>query len=317
MKDGDILDAYRYAMDAASLDFLAVTDHSGHQRLNYYRYDWWRTRQIATLFDNPGRFVTFFGYERTVTYPGGHRNIISTRRDLEPFRISDEEFTGVESYGERLFPSLKAKGDIAIPHTTATGGGTDFRESDPQAEPLVEIFQGLRGSYEEPNTPIRGAGTQYPAGLVWSAWAKGLKLGVIADSDHQSTHQSYACVYAPEFTAQAIHAAMKQRRTFAATDNFIVKVEAAAADGQVYRMGEELASASPPELRVEVQGAAPLVKVELIGNGRILLARQPGATTESFSFRDNNPPAGTAYYYVRAVQANRQIAWSSPIWVRR
>jgi len=24
---------------------------------------------------------------------------------------------------------------------------------------------------------------------------------------------------------------------------------------------------------------------------------------------------GTAYYYVRVVQTNKQIAWSSPIWV--
>ena len=103
-RDGDILDTYRYAIDAAALDFLAVTDHSGAQRLNYYRYDWWRNRQIATLFDNPGRFVTFFAYERTVTYPGGHRNIISARRDAQPFRISDEEFSGVKSYATRLFP---------------------------------------------------------------------------------------------------------------------------------------------------------------------------------------------------------------------
>ncbi|MEO7650927.1 MAG: DUF3604 domain-containing protein, partial [Bryobacteraceae bacterium] len=204
MSDGDILDAYRYAMDSASLDFLAVTDHSGHQRLNYYRYDWWRNKQIATLFNNPGSFVTFFAYERTVTYPGGHRNVISTRRNMEPFPISDEEFTGAESYGERLFPNLKVNGDIAIPHTTGTGGGTSWRENDPEAEPVVEIFQGLRGSYEEPGTPIKGVGQTGAAGhrdgLVWNAWSKGLKLGVIASSDHQSTHQSYACVYAPELT---------------------------------------------------------------------------------------------------------------------
>src|SRR3954451_5396835 len=37
--DGSLLDAYRYAIDAASLDFLAVTDHqAGHDR----EYSWWR-----------------------------------------------------------------------------------------------------------------------------------------------------------------------------------------------------------------------------------------------------------------------------------
>ena len=61
----------------------------------------------------------------------------------------------------------------------------------------------MRGSYEELNTPAK-AGTPNPAGLVWNAWAKGHKMGLISNSDHQSTHQSYACVYAPELTAEAV-----------------------------------------------------------------------------------------------------------------
>jgi len=314
MMDGDILDTYRYAMDAAALDFIAITDHSGHERMNYFRYDWWRNRQIATLFNSPGAFVTFFGYERTVAYPGGHRNIISTRRDFQNFRISDEEFHGGESYTERLFPDVKAKGDIAIPHTSATGGGTSWQGADSKAEPVVEIFQGLRGSYEERGTPIRGAGTTKNDGLVWSAWKRGYKLGVIASSDHQSTHQSYACVYAREFTAQSIHDGLKQRRSYAATDNIVVKLEAAVG-GRVYKMGQE-APGTSAELRVEVAGTAPLSKVELIGDERILLTRAPNTVADKFSYRDAAAPA-SAYYYVRVTQANRQIAWSSPVWVSR
>ncbi len=236
-RDGDIIDTYRYAFDPAALDFMAVTDHSGAQRLNYYHYDWWRNRQLATLFENPGHFVTFFGYERTVTYPGGHRNVISANRDAQPFRISDEEFSGVESYATRLFPYLKGRGDIAIPHTTATGGGTDWNGDDPKVEPVVEIFQGLRGSYETMETPSPGVGRQHQDGLVWNAWAKGRRVGVIASSDHHSTHESYACVWASELTRPAILGAIKARRTYGATDNIILTVEAASA-GKSYRMGE-------------------------------------------------------------------------------
>lgn len=254
MQDGDILDAYRYALDAASLDFLAVTDHSGHERLNYFCYDWWRSRQMATLFNNPGRFITFFAYERTVTYPGGHRNIISTRRDFMPFRISDEEYTGVESYTERLFPYLHRQGDLAIPHTTAAGGGTSWQGKDSTVEPVVEIFQGFRGSYEAPEAPNRAPGSVNTDGLVWSAWARGWRLGVIASSDHLSTHQSYACVYAPELTPQAIHEAIRARCTFAATDNIIVKLEARTAGGRSWKMGEELETDGKPELHLEIEG---------------------------------------------------------------
>lgn len=315
LNDGDMLDAYRYAMDAASLDFLAVTDHTGAERMHYYKYQWWRTRQVASMFNLPGTFVTFFGYERTVAYPGGHRNIISTRREAQPVPISDEESYGLQSYGERLFPVLKNNGDISIPHTTAGGGGTDWRDGDAEAEPLVEIFQALRGSYEEPNAPASRKRVSHPKGLVWRAWSLGRRLGVITSSDHHSTHQSYACVYAPEFTAESIHAAMKQRRTYGATDNIVLKFDSVAPGGKVHRMGEEFAAASPPRLRVVVEGTAPIETIELIRNGRILLSRNPGEPNDEFRYVDNQPLEGVNYYHVRLVQANRQIAWSSPIWV--
>ena len=187
--------------------------------------------------------------------------MISTRRDMVPFRISDEEFHGTESYGERLYPNLIENGDIAIAHTTAGGGGTDWRDWDLEAEPVVEIFQAHRGSYESADSPAVAGAVRNRDGLVSSAWSRGRRLGVIAASDHRSTHQSYACVYAPELTRDAIHAAIKQRRTYAATDNIIVKFEAAAG-GRLYKMGEELSAAGPPELRVEVHGTGALSKVE-------------------------------------------------------
>jgi len=317
MSDGDILDTYRYAMDAAALDFMAITDHTGHQRLNYFHYDWWRNRQIATLFNDPGHFVTFFGYERTVTYPGGHRNIISTRRDAQPFPISDEEFTGIESYGTRLFPQMRASGDIAIPHTTGTGGGTNWNANDTAAAPVVEIFQGLRGSFEEPSGPAKARAVTHLDGLVWNAWNGGHRLGVIASSDHNSTHESYACVWAPEFTAESIHNALKSRRSFGATDNIIVKFEAVNRDGTTYKMGREFAPASAPEFHVEIEGTAALSRVEFIRNDKIVLSRSSEGLLERFTFADTDPPPGTSYYHVRVVQKNKQIAWSSPIWVRR
>jgi hypothetical protein len=38
----------------AGLDFMGVTDHSFYVRQNYLLYDWWRSRQIATMFNNSG-----------------------------------------------------------------------------------------------------------------------------------------------------------------------------------------------------------------------------------------------------------------------
>lgn len=313
--DGDILLAYRYALDAASLDFLAVTDHSGAERLHYYEYQWWRTRQVATMYNQPGRFATFFGYERTVTFPGGHRNVISARRGLQPVSISDEEFTGAESWAERLYPDLRKHGDIAIAHTTAGGGGTDWRDNDPRAEPVVEVFQALRGSYEEVNSPAVARFTEH-VGFVWNAWNKGWRIGLLSNSDHESTHQSYACVWAPELTRHAILDAIKARRTYAATDNIVVQFESGAPGAAALKMGSETAAEGSPHFRLNVLGTAPITTLEIIRSGTVLYASEPGTATVQVDFRDEDPPEeGSAHYHVRLVQSDRQIAWVSPIWV--
>ena len=91
-------------------------------------------------------------------------------------------------------------------HTSGTNMGTDWRDNDPAIEPVVEIYQGARNSYEvlggprvhDPDTPPKNApGGFKPLGMVWNAWAKGYRLGTITSSDHGSTHISYALVYTP------------------------------------------------------------------------------------------------------------------------
>jgi hypothetical protein len=37
----------------------------------------------------------------------------------------------------------------------------------------------------------------------------------------------------------------------------------------------------------------------------------------SFTFADQAPLQGESYYYVRVIQVDDQMAWSSPIWLQR
>jgi hypothetical protein len=57
---------------------------------------------------------------------------------------------------------------------------------------------------------------------VWNAWAKGYKLGVQVSSDHLSTHISYACTLATDFTREGLLDAMRLRHSYGATDNIIL-----------------------------------------------------------------------------------------------
>ena len=54
-----------------------------------------------------------------------------------------------------LYRYLHELGGVCASHTSATSMGTDWRDHDPKVEPLVEIYQGDRMSYEIEGAPLR------------------------------------------------------------------------------------------------------------------------------------------------------------------
>jgi hypothetical protein len=222
-----------------------------------------------------------------------------------------------------LFEYLKKRGGISIPHTSATGMGTDWRDNDPEVEPLVEIYQGDRVSAEyegAPRAATAGDVTSQPGGFrplgyVWNAWRKGYKLGVQASSDHLSTHLSYACTIAEDSSRQGLLDAMKKRHNYGATDNIVLDYRLRN-DGKEYLQGDivKLTSATF-SLSVRVIGTAPIRQIDIIRNNEFVHTLQNQAADVSFTFSDRDRKPGETYYYVRVQQVNDQIAWSSPIWV--
>ena len=83
--DGSAPDFYRYVLDAADLDFGLITDHQAGGDREYW---WWYSEKLADLFFAPERYISMFGYERSVAYPNGHRNIIHDRRGSSTSRSS-------------------------------------------------------------------------------------------------------------------------------------------------------------------------------------------------------------------------------------
>ena len=157
--DGSLFETYRYALDAASLDFLGVSEHnSGSGQDNEYIN--WLLPQIADLFHLPGTFAPIYTYERSLSYPNGHRNILVGKRGIPTLPIPRAERRG-EVGAEKLYEYLRKYDAIAISHTSATGMGTDWRDNDPELEPLVEIYQGDRVSAEYEGAP-RAATSEKP-----------------------------------------------------------------------------------------------------------------------------------------------------------
>jgi hypothetical protein len=156
----------------------------------------------------------------------------------------------VENDTKLLYEDIRPLNGLSIPHTSGTDMGTDWRDNDPNLEPVVEIFQGARSSYEMAGAPYVADPSGDPkfaprarheaAGMVVNAWAKGYRLGVISSSDHYSTHISCAMVYTAD-GSRGILDAIRRHHTYGAMDNIILDVAMGKHFGDVFTLGARAA----------------------------------------------------------------------------
>ncbi len=336
--DGSLQEFYRYMIDAAAMDFGASTDHQG----GAYDYWWWYSQKMTDMHHVPGAYTSIFGYERSVTQPNGHRNIFFADRSGEvvPFFLRDDASfalgqsprgdtppvgTGnvVRDDTKHLYSEVRRMGGIAISHTSGTRMGTDWRDNDPEVEPVVEIMQGARTNYEHTGAPLsarsgsarHAPGGYEPIGMVRNAWDQGYRLGTTVSSDHGSTHYSYTMVYTDRVTRGGILDSIRRRHTYGATDNILLDVRM----GEHF-MGDEFRASRPMPVRVKVRGTNALDRVVVLRDGHPLYTHEPEGQTAEFEYLDQEPAAGepgVRYYYVRVEQEDGNVAWGSPLWVNR
>ena len=326
--DGSVVDTYRYALDAAQLDFLGVTDHNqatGGRWLDGVRdYQWWDIQRKADLFYFPPRFMGIYAYEHSMSSPAGHRNVIFADRGGR-LRLVDRA-KPEDNLPERLWKFFAKDANVVdIPHTFAesTQSRALWDWPNPTMEPVLEIYQGARSSYEARDLPegLRKGRSQVTEGphFAQDALDKGLKYGFIASSDHFSTHNSYACVWVPVVTRLALVDALKARRCYAATDDIIVT---ATLNGRP--LGEAFKVGKRPRLTAEVTAPNTIRRIDIIRDGMVVYTTRPNQDHASFSWTDNDLQSGQHYYYLRIVQedveapeGDPEMAWLSPWFVSR
>ncbi len=316
--DGSLIEVYRYALDAAGFDYIVPTDH----QLGFdQEFTWWQDEKLTDLFHVAGTFTPMFGYERSLGFPNGHRNVIFAKRGTRTLPIPDDERRG-EVGAAKLYAYLHENDGISMPHSSGTAQGTDFRDNDPEVEPLIEIFQGYRASYEYKGAPKAASDQKLvtqrsgynPNGYWWDALAKGLKLGVQASSDHWSTHISYACILSPDSTRESMFDALKKRHAYAATDNIVLDFQAESG-GESYIMGDIIKSNEAPKLKIRAIGTDKIKQLIIVKNQTFVYTGRPNTKEVYIEFQDRDFEPGANYYYVRVLQNDEQMAWSSPIWV--
>jgi hypothetical protein len=320
--DGTLEDLWRYAIDAGGLDWMGDGDHDNG---GGKAYTWWLVQKTSDLYHNPPAFVPMFTYERSVSYPGGHRNIMFPYRGVRTLpRLVDEagvktDVKGKDEDAAMLYGYLTELGGLCASHTSATNMGTDWRENNPDVEPIVEIYQGARESYEHlgspraAHSPDDAAGGWKPLGMVWNALAMQYRLGFQSSSDHGSTHISFAVALAEEPTRRGIFDAFKKRHCYAATDNIVLDVRSGD-----HLMGDEFTASGPVTLKVSAVGTGPIKRVAIIRNFAYVFTTEPRSDRVDFTWTDDNPdPNNTvSWYYVRVEQEDGELAWGSPMWIR-
>lgn len=343
--DGSLFDMWRYAMDMADLDWIGIGDHDNGTR----EFPWWISQKTTHAYLIPGTFFPVWSYERSNNYPDGHRNAVFAREGIRPLprlrgglgKIMDELAPDAQRPNSpdslMFFRYLEAFGGICASHTSATDMGTDWRDFGGKVEPVVEIYQGDRNSYERPGAP-RASSDQFslggfrPLGFVSLALKKGFRMGFQASSDHLSTHMSYCLVYVDAPTRESVVEGMRNRRVYGATDNIIADVRC----GDHF-MGEEFTTDKPPTLRIKLVGTAPFAEVVIVKDDEVVYSSKPEKQAVEFEWTDAQAtPGKTSYYYVRGTQQgdtttrkaksptgetveipihNGEVVWVSPMWI--
>jgi hypothetical protein len=308
---------------------------------------WKLITQNVTDFDEDDRFVSFLGFQ----YAGdpkteGLRQIIYNKDTKQILRRKDLKSNTLK----KIYKGASPKEFISVPSfTMAKGIEYNFEDFDPEFERVVEIYNSW-GSSEQtkkegnlrPITNSESSGYHETAeGSIQKALQRNCRFGFIAgglddrgvfSDSYESSQEQYSpgltAISAINHNREALFEAIYQRSCYATTgERIIVGLNLSGVS-----MGCETSTAEKQGLAMNrhlsgyVAGTTKLRSVEIIRNGKVIKTFEPDDYHLDFTYddlspleqvcidaKDKKPPF--AYYYIRVVQEDGHMAWSSPIWV--
>lgn len=318
---GEIDQYYHYARAKADLDFTALTDHDCYPDwISQSEWEWMRTTN--RLMNTDGELCCFLAYEWTPNeyrYDYGHKNIYYRGDEGDIFRSGD--VGGMTPF--KLFESLKDYEAMAFPHHPAADWGivsaaTDWDFHDETIQRLAEIFSRHANFEDYESSSIYTKNIKKMKGRsVQDALAKKYHIGFTAGSDsHQMEHGVEGGIFAvmvSEFSREAVYDAMYERFTYATTGARIL----ASLKAGTARMGQEIKikDGEPVILDVSVM-AVEEAEVQIVKNNDVLVSKRATDGICDFSYIDKEWKDDDCYY-VKVIQKDQHMAWTSPIWVSR
>ncbi|MCK5465629.1 MAG: DUF3604 domain-containing protein, partial [Bacteroidales bacterium] len=327
----DILEHFDYGPRIAGLDFATVSCHA-----EYFgtKDAWNRYLKETSKANNPGRFVTFYGYEwagqghanayfldeKDVVLLYAAKNLKGCDEDDQPFRVN--------CISEGMF--MKQLNEVKAPHFAIAHAHTAYTDSiDDEVLWLDEIY----GSHMHDRRKLEN---RFRGNLE-----KGLYLGAVGGTDMHRLTIGHLCkvpgkiwpqggweevnfltaglqaTFANKLTRKSLYDGMKLRNTYGTSGARIVLLFSC----QGHPMGSqiELGKAESPTFTIEVGGTATIDEV--------IICKYDGPGWQETNLLANNNDdrwkgrwhdkafTGKGIYYLRVKQQDGENAWSSPIWI--
>ncbi|AQQ70708.1 hypothetical protein SMSP2_01068 [Limihaloglobus sulfuriphilus] len=307
----DAWEYYSFGRDEANLDVCALTDH--------WHYDWPHMQKAVKEFNEPGRFIVFLGEEAGTNFD--HVNLYFLDDDAPHTDYYMNKYAQCNKLAHEQYIDNGYK-VIGGPHHFAFDRGEKtypWGEWDPAYARFAEIVSNHGTSeYDGNPNPLH---TTDPEKTMQAGLAKGCRFGVIGSSDTHVSKPGRSCwlmykgglaaFVAPELTKKAIWDAWWNYRVYAAEfDRLYIDFSI---NGDM--MGSEVEAVGSCEIKYRVVGADDGIEVFLIKNNQICRSDKADNGIVNVSFTDELDKDDN-FYYLRAVQANGQRAWSTPVWVK-
>lgn len=334
----------RHFRDERSLNFYAVSPFENQEETPN---DLWKAvAQNVEELDEEERFTTFLGFQWCgESSSEGLRQLVYYKDQKQILRKKDARSCTLK----KLYKNFSPKEMIAIPCLTmAKNCSYSFADFNPEFERVVEIYNSWGSSERSQKDgniyPISCTGkkgiSESKEGACIDALMKNHRFGFVAgglddrgiysdfyEGDQNQYSPGLTAILAETLTRPALFEALYNRHCYATTGERIIVGFFVAQQP----MGSELHAANKPGLHVNrhitgyVAGTDDFT-AELLRNGEVLTTFTSKNRVVDFAFddtdplqkvvidnKDKNPPF--VFYYLRVIQNDDHMAWSSPIWI--
>lgn len=341
----NIEDCLRYFRDDKAMNFFASSPFEAQEETSN---DIWKTVcQNITDFDETDRFTCLIGFQwQGAVGEEGLRQMIYAKDNRLLLRKKDAKYNTLK----KIYKSFAPKELLSIPcFTMGKASEYNFENYNPDFERVVEIYNAWgcsESTKKEGNKfPIETVGKkgikESGEGSIQKALLRNCRFGFVAgglddrgayadlyEGDQEQYSPGLTAIIAAEHSRSALMEALYNRSCYATTGQRIIIGIFLASLG----MGSETSTAQKHGLLVNrhlhgfVAGTTDLDVVEIVRNGKVIKSFSPTGYSFDFTFddmvplekvainaKDGKPPF--AYYYLRVVQKDGHMAWSSPIWV--